>query len=122
MKGAEIVATLEHGFGTYPGWGGFPHVSGIKYKFNPDRPTSQRILEVLYRDEPINPEATFIVVTNGFLAAGGDGIEMLEKEIIEGSGPVEEILTTHLREKETVVPELEGRIVIVRDEETENCE
>ncbi len=116
LTGAEIVATLEHGVSTYPGWGGFPHVSGLKYSFTPDRPSGQRVLEVLYNDKPIDLEATFIVVTNGFLAAGGDAFEMLEKEIIDSFGPMEEVLMNYIREKEVVAPEVEGRITIFRIE------
>lgn len=116
LTGAEIVAALEHGVSTYPGWGGFPHVSGIKYSFTPDRPAGQRILEVLYEGKPIDLEATFIVVTNGFLAAGGDAFEMLNKEIVDSFGPMEEVLINFIREKEVVAPEVEGRITIFRIE------
>lgn len=116
LTGAEIVAALEHGVSTYPGWGGFPHVSGIKYSFTPDRPAGQRILEVLYEDKPIDLAATFIVVTNGFLAAGGDAFEMLKKDTIDAFGPMEEVLMNFIREKEVVAPQVEGRITIFRIE------
>jgi 5'-nucleotidase len=53
-----------------------------------------------------------MLVTNDFLAAGGDGYTMFEgKEILAYSGLLSEVLEDYLRANPEVSPEVEGRIV-----------
>lgn len=111
LTGAEIVAALEHGVSMYPElWGGFLHVSELTYVFDATRPAGSRIVEVLYQGEPIDLDATFVVATSGFLTAGGDGYEMLQKPILQEFGSMQEVLIDYLTENSPVNPKVEGRI------------
>jgi len=63
-------------------------------------------------EEPVDMEATYTLVTNDFLAAGGDGYTMFEgKEILAYSGLLSEVLEAYLRANPEVSPAIEGRIV-----------
>jgi len=112
LTGAEIIAALEHGVSMWPElWGGFPHVSGLAYVFDGTQPPGSRIVEVRYQGEPIDPNAKFVVATNGFLTAGGDGYEMLNKPVLQEFGSMQEVLIQYLMENSPVAPKVEGRIV-----------
>jgi basic membrane lipoprotein Med (substrate-binding protein (PBP1-ABC) superfamily) len=48
-------------------------VSGVVISYDPRRPPGARILELAVEGVPLDPGATYLVVTNSFLATGGDG-------------------------------------------------
>lgn len=112
MTGAEIIAALEHGVSQYPElWGGFPHVSQLAFTFDATQEPGNRIVEVLYQGEPIDPNATFVVATNGFLTSGGDGFDMMAKPILAEFGAMQDILIEYLIDNSPVAPQVEGRII-----------
>jgi 5'-nucleotidase len=113
VTGADLMAALEHGVKDYPEAAGhFPHVSGMSYTFDPNMEVGSRITELMIGDEPVDLEATYMLVTNDFLAAGGDGYTMFEgKEILAYSGLLSEVLEEYLRANPEISPQVEGRIV-----------
>ncbi|WP_340589191.1 bifunctional metallophosphatase/5'-nucleotidase [Erythrobacter alti] len=46
---------------------------GVQYTFDRNRPANQRVQELLINREPLDSARTYRVVTNSFLAGGGDG-------------------------------------------------
>lgn len=113
VTGAELMAALEHGVKDYPATAGhFPHVSGMSYTFDPNMEVGSRITELRIDGTPVDMEETYMLVTNDFLAAGGDGYTMFEgKEILAYSGLLSEVLEEYLRANPEISPEIEGRIV-----------
>ncbi len=112
LTGEEIIDMLEHGVSHHPEhWGGFLHVSGLKYTFNPLNEPGERIHQVWYEGELIDPEETFDVATNDFLAEGGDDYDMLaEKVFINTDISLDEAIIDYLDDYSPVAPRLEGRI------------
>ena len=96
LTGAQIVYILEAATHACPGTdGAFPQVSGITFEIhtyieyegeyaNPTNPGS-RIQNVCINGEPIDLDATYVMATNDFLAAGGDTYAILA-ENFENSG------------------------------------
>lgn len=113
MTGAQIVAALEHGVSQYPEhWGGFPHVSGLAYVFDPDQPAGSRIQQVLYNGAPIDRNARYIVATNDFLAAGGDGFAMMEEASqMQEFMPLDAAMIQMASQHNPLYAEVEGRII-----------
>ncbi|MCR3955295.1 MAG: 5'-nucleotidase C-terminal domain-containing protein [Gudongella sp.] len=113
VTGAELMAALEHGVKDYPATAGhFPHVSGMSYIFDPNQEVGSRITELRIDGTPVDMEESYMLVTNDFLAAGGDGYTMFEgKEILAYSGLLSEVLEEYLRANPEISPEVEGRIV-----------
>ncbi|MBU1173893.1 MAG: 5'-nucleotidase C-terminal domain-containing protein [Alphaproteobacteria bacterium] len=73
-KGADIVAALENGVSQVEeGAGRFPQVAGMSFTWDPKAEPGSRIGAVMVGDSPIDPEATYHVVTNNFVRTGGDG-------------------------------------------------
>ena len=88
LTGDKIVAALEHGLSAYPAQtGGFSHVAGMTVKFDPAQPAGSRVVEVLVAGEPIVADKLYILGTNDFLAAGGDGyVWFIESRTVFASG------------------------------------
>lgn len=70
--------------------GGFLQVSGARVYYDTTLPAEKRILSIDILDpetgvyKPLNTNGTYYLVTNGFLAAGGDGFTMLDGPREEG--------------------------------------
>lgn len=115
ITGAELKEALEHGVDLYPEQAGhFPHVSGMTYKFDAGKPVGERILEVNVNGEPLVADTIYKLVTNDFVAAGGDGYTMFKgKNFIAEGGLLSDVLIDYFEEVKEVEPVLEGRIVAI---------
>jgi len=114
-KGSDLKAILEHGLsraGTE--FGGFPQVSGVKVVYDPVKPVGQRVESVLIGEWPLDPNRTYRLAVNDFLAAGGDGYTMLAnlKRIVDtNAGPLMAgVVIDYIKQKATVAPRVEGRL------------
>ena len=77
VAGADLRAALEVGVGGIAeGFGGFPHVSGMAYRFDASKPAGRRIVSVTVDGAPLDPARTYRLATNDFLGRGGDGYAM----------------------------------------------
>lgn len=124
VTGAEIKEALEHGIQSYPELaGGFPHVAGMKYEFDPSKPIGEKIVKVLIGEDELDLEKTYELVTNDFMAIGGDGYEMFKgKKIIAEGALFSDALISYLKEMKEVEPKIEGRIVALETEVEEPVE
>lgn len=118
VTGQAILDVLEVGFGLYPETnGGFPQVGGMVVTFDPEKAPGERVTEVLVDGEPIDPDATYLLATNDFLAAGGDNYEALAAFPVKMyMGTMDEVIVNYLKENSPVAPEIEGRIRIAGEE------
>ncbi|NLY21430.1 MAG: bifunctional metallophosphatase/5'-nucleotidase [Tissierellia bacterium] len=114
VKGSAIVEALEHGIKSYPELaGGFPQVAGMTFKFDEAKEAGNRVFEVKVGGELLDPEKTYTLVTNDFMAIGGDGYEMFKGAKVLAEYPLlSEVLAEYIKEKGTINPVVEGRIVV----------
>lgn len=83
VTGATLIAALEHGVGAVEeGSGRFPQVSGLRFRLDTAKPPGAgRVSAVELRRSDgwvhIDMSAPYAIVTNSFLARGGDGYAML---------------------------------------------
>ena len=119
VSGATMVAALEHGVnGVEEGAGRFPQVAGIRFKLDLSvAPDGGRVsnVEVAGPDgwAPIDPAATYGLVTNNFMAGGGDGYAMLKEGGMNGYDTaidLAEVLARFLSDNAPYAPVLDGRI------------
>ncbi len=74
LTGEQIRKALEHGVSAVDsGSGAFPQVSGISFSYSRTALKGKRVREVRVAGKPVDPGREYIVATNDFLAAGGDG-------------------------------------------------
>jgi 2',3'-cyclic-nucleotide 2'-phosphodiesterase (5'-nucleotidase family)/LysM repeat protein len=114
VTGAVLLEALEHGVSAWPEpLGGFPHVAGLTFKIDPDKPMGERVHDVRVGGEPLDPEAVYSLATNDFLAAGGDQYTMLAETPVTGDfASLEEAVIRYLQAKGEVAPGKEGRILV----------
>ena len=81
--GANIVAALENGVSQVEeGAGRFPQIAGLQFTWDPEAEPGSRIVDVYVASgmdwEPIDPEETYLAVTNNYVRNGGDGYSVFE--------------------------------------------
>ena len=116
VTGADLLAALEVGVaGVEDGFGGFPHVSGMAYRFDASKPAGRRIAGVTVGGEPLDPARAYRLATNNFLGRGGDGYTMFASapQLIDANAG--RLMTAQVIDAITaageIAPRVEGRIV-----------
>ena len=117
VRGTVIREALENGVSQVEQLGGrFPHVSGLRFTFNPDRPVGSRVLEIRVGDRPLDDGATYTLATNDFMLRGGDGYSVLSKGevmINPAGGPLmATAVVDAIQKNKTISPKPEGRITV----------
>lgn len=119
LKGADLLATLEHGVSRYneSGNGRFLQVSGLRYAFDPNKPKGQRIIMVeVQRDAGwVNLDTTkeYTIASDNYIQTGGDDFQLLVDKAIdvnEDLPPVLDVFVEYLQANSPVMGRLEGRI------------
>jgi 5'-nucleotidase/UDP-sugar diphosphatase len=134
LTGQQIMEALEHGVSAIADDAGrFPQVSGIRFTYSRSAPVGRKVREVHVNNSPLVMDKEYIVATDDFLAAGGDGYKsfgeavraskdfaivggavMGEKLVYNNSGKwLRDVVIDYIREKNKVAPVVEGRITEV---------
>lgn len=116
LTGAELMAAFDFGLGeTGEGSGGFLHTSkGVKVVFEPKKPAGSRVASIEIGGKKVLATDTVRVVTNSFLAGGGDGHVELKnatgKRLDTGYIDVD-ALVDYLLSHKPMTQSVEGRLV-----------
>jgi 5'-nucleotidase len=79
VTGDVLLAALENGVSQIEeGAGRFPQVAGMTYTFDAAAPAGSRVSDVMVGGAPLDPAATYGVVSNNYVRNGGDGYEMFK--------------------------------------------
>lgn len=114
VTGAVIKEALEHGTASYPNAAGmFPHVGGMTYTIDIARPAGDRIVNITIGGEPLELETEYILATNDFMAAGGDGYTMLDVETVNEFDALDEAVINYIQARGIVAPTLENKIMVI---------
>jgi 2',3'-cyclic-nucleotide 2'-phosphodiesterase (5'-nucleotidase family) len=114
VTGADIKAALERSVSEYPNQlGAFLQVSGLSFEFDPAKAPGERVVSVLVDNKPLDEKKIYTVATNDFIAAGGDGYDMLkDAKVIFSSGEMlRDVFVRYVKQADKVSPAVEGRIV-----------
>ncbi len=91
LSGAEVIETLEDAVAdTASGGGAYPYAAGLRFAVDLSAQPGARISAVEVNSRlagewtPINPNAQYKVVTNSFIAGGGDGYAVFARASGEG--------------------------------------
>ena len=122
ISGADVIEALENGVSDIEnGAGRFAQVAGLKYSYTLAKPAGERVSDVLVKGEgdtwvPIDEDATYTIVTNNYVRAGGDGYgTFAEGENPYDFGPpLEEVVADYIaKQGGEYTPYTDGRITIV---------
>ena len=121
VTGETIKAALEHGVNAYPAAEGrFPHIAGMTFKLDEAKPVGERVVDLMIGDAPVDLEAKYKLVTNDFMAIGGDDYQMFIGAPKLAEYPLlSEVLADYIAEKGEVNPVVEGRITVIPASEAE---
>lgn len=118
VTGEQLVAALEAGLTAYPETAGsFPQIGGMQVVFDPAASPGKRVVSVTLRDgEDLEPNETYVVATNDFLAAGGDGYTMFgEASGTMSYASVDDALIEYLGTLSQIPATPDGRLVTVSE-------
>lgn len=122
LTGKDLAASLETGVSEIEeGKGKFPQVGGLKYTFDRSaKPNEGRIKSIEVMEEgawkPLDPEKLYMIATNNFVRAGGDGYDLFAsnaKNAYDFGPSLEQVVADYLSANRPYTPKLEGRITEV---------
>jgi 5'-nucleotidase / UDP-sugar diphosphatase len=134
LTGAQLKAALEHGVSRLPEpSGAFPQVSGLTFTYSPGAPAGSRVKEVTVGGQPLDPQKSYVVATNDYLVAGGDGYTAFG-EALRSAGDyanlggalksgnlvyndpgvwLRDLVIAAIKARKTIAPRVDGRIKVV---------
>lgn len=119
LKGSDVVAALENGVSQVEeAKGRFPQVAGLKFAFDASKPAGERVSDVMVMGadgttSPIDPAATYGVVSNNYMRGGGDGYKVFKNGGMNAYdyGPdLADVVAEYLAAKQPYKPIIDGRI------------
>ena len=122
LKGSAIKEALENGVSQVEdGAGRFPQVAGLTYSWSKSAAPGSRIKEVMVEQGdqyvPLDPDETYLVVSNNYMRAGGDGYAAFAEQASDAYdyGPaLEQVLADYLaKDNIPYEPYTDGRITQV---------
>ncbi|RUT34909.1 multifunctional 2',3'-cyclic-nucleotide 2'-phosphodiesterase/5'-nucleotidase/3'-nucleotidase [Arsenicitalea aurantiaca] len=122
LSGAGVLEALENGVSDIEnGAGRFPQVAGLRYSFDASQPAGSRVSAVEVDMDgtwtPLDPEATYGLVTNNYMRNGGDGYEIFATDAIDPydfGPPLEQVLAEYIAAQGgTYTPYTDGRITVL---------
>lgn len=112
LTGAQVRQVLEEGANTQFGT---VQVSGLTWAYNASAPFGSRVTSVTLADgTPLDPNTTYRVATNNFMAAGGDGFTTLTQgaNTVDTGINLVDTVVRYLAANSPVDPQVEGRLTI----------
>lgn len=124
VTGEALLASLEHGSSAYPEpLGAFLQVSGVTFTIDPSKSSGSRVSDVKVNGVALDPTAEYLLATNDFMVAGGDGYTMLaDFEVANEFGSMEDLLVDYLREIGDIDIQIQNRINVLEVVEPEEVE
>jgi len=109
LTGRQIRNILET---SVSGRHGILQLSGMSMAYRPDSPVGQRVEEVVVGGYPLEESRAYQIVTNSFLASGGDGFDDFEKGVntVDTKINLFDAECEAIRGASSVASRLEGRI------------
>lgn len=88
----------------------------IEYAYDSSAPLDERVFDVRVNGDPIDPDATYTIVTASFLFEGGDGMETLASaENVQDAGVLDrDAFTEYLRANPELEPDYSQRQIDVQ--------
>jgi 5'-nucleotidase len=113
VTGQTMIDALENGVSEIEeGAGRFPQVAGMSFAFDVSAEPGSRISDVMVGGEPIDPAATYGVVSNNYVRNGGDGYKMFrDAENAYDFGPdLADVTADYIAANAPYTPYTDGRI------------
>ncbi len=113
VTGQTMIDALENGVSEIEESGGrFPQIAGMSFVFDASAEPGSRVSDVMVGGEPIDPAATYGVVSNNYVRNGGDGYKMFrDAENAYDFGPdLADVTAEYIAANAPYTPYTDGRI------------
>ncbi|WP_299349890.1 bifunctional metallophosphatase/5'-nucleotidase [uncultured Shimia sp.] len=118
VSGQTVIDALENGVSQVEEVKGrFPQVAGLKFTWDSSKPANEgRVAEVMVMKDgawaPIDPAATYILVSNNYVRGGGDGYKMFRSAAnAYDYGPdLADVTAEYMAKNAPYTPYTDGRI------------
>ncbi|RLM51784.1 bifunctional UDP-sugar hydrolase/5'-nucleotidase [Halorubrum sp. Atlit-28R] len=118
LTGEELVETLESQVVTLESDTGqqfgeeiSQQTSGLRFEWVPHDDADELVREVYVGGEPLDPDETYEVAVNSYIANGGSGYPLEDKPVVEETGELQATtVVDYLEPRETIAPTVEGRM------------
>ncbi|MEA2526904.1 MAG: 2,3-cyclic-nucleotide 2-phosphodiesterase / 3-nucleotidase / 5-nucleotidase, partial [Thermomicrobiales bacterium] len=120
ISGTELKTMLEHGVEAMPEpAGSFPQVSGVCFTYDITAAPGSRLTSVVRQNEDgscsteamdLSESATYLLATNDFMVAGGDGYPNLTDRSTTRD-VMDQVVADFIAKAGTISPSIQGRIV-----------
>jgi 2',3'-cyclic-nucleotide 2'-phosphodiesterase (5'-nucleotidase family) len=110
---ASQVVTLESETGQQFGEEISQQTSGVQFEWVPheDVPPEDRVRDLHVNGDPVRPGETYTVAVNSYIADGGSGYPLANAtRVNETDTLLAELVVDYLEQRETVAPEVQGRM------------
>ena len=119
LTGNQLKASLEHGVSlAEQEEGRFPQIAGIRFFWDSKLPVGKRVTKVEIKDgsgnfQLLNPQATYRMATNNFLASGGDGYRVFAEgqNLLETGYLLSDAISEYITASSPLLVKTENRIV-----------
>lgn len=112
LTGEQLKLLLKQSEGSGKG---LMQLSGLTVTYDRKKTAGNPVVKAAVNGAPIEDEKTYRVVTNDFLAAGGDRMDVFTKGRFPVRGDnLRDVLVRYLQKHSPVAPKVEGRIVFVK--------
>jgi 2',3'-cyclic-nucleotide 2'-phosphodiesterase (5'-nucleotidase family) len=120
ITGTELKTILEHGVEAMPEVvGAFPQISGLCFTYDITAAAGSRVTSVVRQNDDgtcsteaidLTDSATYVLATNDFMAAGGDGYPNLTERSTTRD-LMDQVVADAIAQAGTISPSIQGRIV-----------
>ena len=118
LTGQELLDSLEHGTSAFPDAEGmFPHIAGMTFEIDLAAAEGARVVNLEIDGVAVDLAATYVVATNDFMAAGGDGYDIFatKERIGEFQGLHEGLTDMFTLGVDVVMPTMDRIVVLVAE-------
>jgi 2',3'-cyclic-nucleotide 2'-phosphodiesterase (5'-nucleotidase family) len=112
LTGEQVVQVLEEGANSRYGT---VQVSGLTWSYDAGAPFGDRVTSATLPDgTPLDPNATYRIATNNFMAGGGDAFHTLTQgtDTVDTGINLVDTVVRHLEANSPVGPQVEGRLTV----------
>lgn len=113
----QLKDTLEHGVSMVEKLEGrFLQVSGLRYRYDPERPVGQRVIALTDAQGQSLVSRNYTLAISDYMLRGGDGYQFAKRKVVsEGAGHQRllwNIVSDYLSGFDSISPRLDGRIMV----------
>ncbi len=133
MTGAQLSAALEHAASFFPAWPFAPgepvrlpgynadSAEGVSYKLDLSQPVGQRIRELTFQGQPLDPAAKLRVAINNYRYTGGGKYEVFKglPIVYRSSQEIRDLLLEYLARTHTIPTSADGNWQVLPPEARE---